>query len=91
MISNYTKYYPGNVSIFALKNENIDMQIGHNYLTVKKEKFGKLIILNNKEYQLINSADYLVSNVTIEDENTLFMPWINHKQSLAIGAKIYKI
>jgi hypothetical protein len=91
MISNYTKYYPGNVSIFALKNENIDMQIGHNHLTVKKEKFGKLIILNNKEYQLINSADYRVSNVTIEDENTLFMPWINHKQSLAIGAKIYKI
>lgn len=91
MISNYTKYYPGNVTFFPLKNENINMQIGYNHLTVKKEKFGKRIILNNKEYQLINTADYLVSNTTIEDENNLFMPWINHKQSLAIGAKIYKI
>lgn len=91
LISNYTKYYPGNVIFFPLKKENITIQIGHNKLTVNKEKSGKLIAVNNKEYHLINTEDYLVSNVTIEDENTLFMPWINHKQSLAIGAKIYKI
>ena len=91
LISNYTKYYPGNVTFFPLKKENITIQIGHNKLTVNKEKSGKLIVVNNKEYHLINTEDYLVSNVTIEDENTLFMPWINHKQSLAIGAKIYKI
>lgn len=91
LISNYTKYYPGNVIFFPLKKENITIQIGHNKLTVNKEKSGKLIAVNNKEYHLINTEDYLVSNVTIEDENNLFMPWINHKQSLAIGAKIYKI
>ena len=58
---------------------------------MNKEKSGKLIVVNNKEYHLINTEDYLVSNVTIEDENTLFMPWINHNQSLAKGAKIYKM
>jgi len=89
LISNYTKYYPGNVTFFALKKENITLQIGNNKLTVNKEKYGKLITVNNKDYQLINTEDYFVKNTTTK--NTLFMPWINHKQSLAKGAKIYKM
>ena len=89
LISNYTKYYPGNVTFLPLKKENITLQIGHNKLTVNKEKCGKLIVINNKEYRLINTEDYLVNNSTTK--NTLFMPWINHKQSLAKGAKIYKM
>jgi competence protein ComEC len=89
LISNYTKYYPGNVTFLPLKKENITLQIGHNKLTVNKEKSGKLIVVNNKEYRLINTEDYLVNNSTTK--NTLFMPWINHKQSLAKGAKIYKM
>lgn len=89
LISNYTKYYPGNVTFLPLKKENITLQIGHNKLTVNKEKSGKLIVVNNKEYRLINTEDYLVNNTTTK--STLFMPWINHKQSLAKGARIYKI
>jgi competence protein ComEC len=89
LISNYTKYYPGNVTFLPLKKENITLQIGHNKLTVNKEKCGKLIVINNKEYRLINTEDYLVNNTT--KKSTIFMPWINHKQSLAKGAKIYKI
>jgi competence protein ComEC len=89
LISNYTKYYPGNVTFLPLKKENITLQIGHNKLTVNKEKSGKLIVVNNKEYRLINTEDYLVNNTTTK--STLFMPWINHKQSLAKGAKIYKM
>jgi competence protein ComEC len=89
LISNYTKYYPGNVTFLPLKKENITLQIGHNKLTVNKEKYGKLIVVNNKEHRLINTEDYLVNNTTTK--STLFMPWINHKQSLAKGAKIYKM
>jgi len=89
LISNYTKYYPGNVTFLPLKKENITLQIGHNKLKVHKEKSGKLIVINNKEYRLINTEDYLVNNTT--KKSTLFMPWINHKQSLAKGAKIYKM
>ena len=89
LISNYTKYYPGNVTFFPLKKENITLQIGNNKLNVNKEKYGKLITVNNKDYQLINTEDYFVNNTTTK--NTLFMPWIIHKQSLAKGAKIYKM
>jgi competence protein ComEC len=89
LISNYTKYYPGNVTFLPLKKENITLQIGHNKLTVNKEKYGKLIVVNNKEHRLINTEDYLLNNTTTK--STLFMPWINHKQSLAKGAKIYKM
>ena len=89
LISNYTKYYPGNVTFFPLKKENITLQIGNNKLNVNKEKYGKLITVNNKDYQLINTEDYFVNNTTTK--NTIFMPWIIHKQSLAKGAKIYKM
>ena len=89
LISNYTKYYPGNVTFFPLKKENITLQIGNNKLNVNKEKYGKLITVNNKEYRLIKTEDYFVNNTTTK--NTLFMPWIIHKQSLAKGAKIYKM
>ena len=89
LIANYTKYYPGNVTFFPLKKENITLQIGNNKLNVNKEKYGKLITVNNKEYRLIKTEDYFVNNTTTK--NTLFMPWIIHKQSLAKGAKIYKM
>ena len=86
VISPYLKCYPGDVIYYSIYKKNTKIDLGKLHFELKKndvgrtfksENFEKTIIYSNKA-NLNKSLDYL------------FMPWIECKNTLSEGAKIFK-
>lgn len=91
LISNYSKCYPGKLTFIPLKKENVKVKFGSTVIDVKKENFGRSVLVNNQIYTIVYGKDFKENNLPSKKEIVLFMPWLQHAHSLAGGSKIYKL
>jgi hypothetical protein len=91
LISNYSKCYPGKLTFIPLKKENVQVKFGSTVIGVKKEKFGRSVLVNNQFYTIVYDKDFKENNLPSKKEIVLYMPWLQHRHSLAGGSKIFKL
>jgi hypothetical protein len=60
-------------------------------IDVKKEKFGRSVLVNNQIYTIVYDKEFKENNLPSKKDIVLYMPWCQHPHSLAGGSKIYKL
>ena len=86
-VQNYLKVYPGKISYYSMKQRNF-------YLKKKDTKL-EIVWHGKNIYIHVNHASFWIKPklnlVEITTENTLYMPWVSHPNSLKFGAKFIEL
>lgn len=86
VISPYLKCYPGEVIYYSIYKKNTKIDLGKLHFELKKSDIGRTFKTNNFEKTVVFS-----NKVKLDvSSNYLFMPWIECKNTLSEGAKIFK-
>ncbi len=85
----YLKCYPGKITYYSLKNKNFNLSISGMKIRIIKEKSNFVLAFNNRKIEVIHSERNHVK--LKQDSESIFMPWINYKNSLRNGAMIYPL
>ena len=76
VIESYEKCYPGSITLYSIKNQNIDCKINKQHIQFKHFNNHKKLSVNGMEYRI----EYENNHMNIPIKNTIGMPWVKGLQ-----------
>ena len=86
-LDNYSKIYPGELTIIKMDSINGKVYFNNDTISWKIEKSKYLICHNNQKFN-IHFSSFNDSNDSVKN---IYMPWIEHNQSLKNGSMLFRL